>query len=924
MTPPAFAVTAGVVLGIVGTVVVAFALAAILWLVFGRAPRRHRAYKRGQHFLHQGQWEEGLAAAREILRQGRMPKAWDGRLRNLQGECHHVAGDQALKAKRYEEALQHFTVAAEFLHLTEAEFRARVVEAMLSEAQRLFAAGTAHNEATQALLARILKMQPGSPAAGFWQGLCHLRDGRLDLAHAALSAAHEGGAHAFIDPPLYLGMILLRQGKSQEALRALAEANRIDANCAFVPLHMGLALVAAGGDAGLAVRALQRALGQRGLLQWVKTPGKAWSDGMPENRSYVRRLAVKHDYTCPLLGNDLLPLINHGRFALGQAHYRLGQYVEAADVYGKLLQDSPPTREVLRAHGLTLAKLERFDQAYKQLRIALEQEPADHLTAGYLALCGALGKPTQEEDRPRNVAWGIRLLAKYEKYGDAEFAALFGRVYAEARALNMEVSAEDQLRLCDVLASVFAIDPESAAAYDHLAATHPEALRPEHAWIYCQAAHLHGLKGKYDLPMFARTFQDAEHASQFYGQRGWDFEAVEFTYLERAAKARPGRFPEELGANYAERGTNRLLERSRRQEEEGNKDAALATAEVLLALAPQQVEAHDRLARLYYQRGDLDRAAALLAGWHRLEPSNPLPLVRRAVVEGQRRNNPGRSEVLRQALDLTQGPARAAIAILGARLALIVGPAVPDTSSPRPAQPDLQEAESLLQEALREDSGNTEALWLLAAVRSAAGNREGLAALAPAMNRPQVPDARFHYFAAVCFLAAGEDAQVLEAARRAWGEPSLLVECRYLMGWAHLRLGDEQAAIREWEVVARTTESPSAEHAKALLGRLRFDRGEFEQAFPWWTGLDPQRRGAWGLDEPLRGTMFLAGLLALGEGRYEQAAELFRDAGKHGLRDRRLGPLMTLALVKAGQEKLFSANGQLTESVTAEEMLERS
>ena len=206
-------------------------------------------------------------------------------------------------------------------------------------------------------------------------------------------------------------------------------------------------------------------------------------EALPENRSYVRRLAAKYDYTCPLLGNDLLPAINRGRFALGQAHFRLGQFAEAADVYAKLLQDAPPTPEVLRAHGLALAKQERYDQAYKQLRIALEQQPADVMTAGTLALCGALGKPTQEEDRPRNVAWGIRLLSQYEKYGDAEFAGLFGRVYAEARALNMEVSAEDQLRLCDVLASVFAIDPESAAAYDHLAATHPEALRPEHAWI---------------------------------------------------------------------------------------------------------------------------------------------------------------------------------------------------------------------------------------------------------------------------------------------------------------------------------------------------------------------------------------------------------------------------------------------------------
>ncbi|HEX5273043.1 MAG TPA: tetratricopeptide repeat protein, partial [Gemmataceae bacterium] len=782
------------------------------------------------------------------------------------------------------------------------------------EVLRQFAAGPANNEVTQALLGRLLEVQPDSPAATFWRGLCHLRDGRLDLAQEAFAASHEGGSRAFIDPPLYLGMVLLRQGKPQEALRALAEANRVDSNCPLVPLHMGLALVAANGDAGLAVRALQRALSQRGLLQWVRTPEKVWSDGMPENRSHVRRLAVKYDYVCPLLGDNLVPVINRGRFALGQALHKQGQYADAAEVYAKLLQDAPPTPEVLRAHGLALAKLERYDQAYKQLRIALEQEPADVTTAGYLALCGALGKPTQEEDRPRNVAWSIQLLSKYEEYGNAEFAAQFGRVYAEARALGMAVSAEDQVRLCDVLASVFAIDPESAAAYDHLAATHPEALRPEHAWIYCQAAHQYGLKGQCDLDLFARTFRDAEHAAQFYGQRGWDFEAVEFTYLERAARGRPGRFPEELGADYPERGADRLLARSRRQEEEGNAEAALATAEVLLALAPRDLVAHDRVARLSYQRGDRDRAAALLASWHALQPSNPLPLVRRAVVESQRGNAAGRAEALRQALDLTQGEQRATVAILGARLSLVPGPSsLAEDKGPGTRDKGLSEAESFLQEALRADEGNAEALGLLAAVRSAAGDRDGLTALAPAMNRPQVPDTRFHFLAAVSFLAARDYAQVLEACRRAWGEPSLLVECRYLMGWAHLHLGDEAAAIREWEVVARTPESPSAELARALLGRLRFSRGEYEEACPWWAGLDANRRGAWGLDEPLRGTMLLAGLLALGEGKYEQAAERFREAGKLGLRDRRLGPLMMLALVKAGQEKLFSANGQVTE-----------
>ena len=90
---------------------------------------------------------------------------------------------------------------------------------------------------------------------------------------------------------------------------------------------------------------------------------------MPENRSYVRRLAVKYDYICPLLGNDLLPAINRGRFALGQAHHRHGPVSPRPPrSTPSCLQDAPPTPEVLRAHGLALAKLERFDQAYKQLR----------------------------------------------------------------------------------------------------------------------------------------------------------------------------------------------------------------------------------------------------------------------------------------------------------------------------------------------------------------------------------------------------------------------------------------------------------------------------------------------------------------------------------------------------------------------------
>jgi tetratricopeptide (TPR) repeat protein len=924
MTPPLFAVSPGLL--IVGAALIAVPLGLLLWLAFGRLPRRQRAYRRAQRLLHQGDWEGALAAGREILGLGRLSPLWEGRLGNLQGEGHHVAGDAALKEKRYEDALRHYVTAAQLLKLTEGEFRAKVVEGMVAEVHRLFAAGPSHNEAAQHLLARTLSLQPSCAAASFWQGLCHVRDGRLDLAAAALAKAHEDGGKAVLDPPLYLGMLQLRQGRPQEALRSLAEANRIDSACPFVPLHMGLALVAAEGDGGLAVRALQRALGNRGLAPWAKAPQRAWVDGMPENRSYVRRLAVKYPYACPLLGSELTPLVLQGQFALAQAHYRLGHFAEAADVFGRLLQDAPPSAPVLRGLGLALARLERYDEAYKHLRIALEMDPQDHRVAGYLALCGALGKPTQDEDRPRNVAWAVRQLTQYEVYGDPEWAGLCGRVFAEARALGMAVAAGDQVRLCDVLASVFATDPQAAAAYDHLAATAPEALRPEHAWVYCRAAYEHGLAGRRDLEMFGRTFQDAEAAQTFYRQRGWDFGAVEYAYLERSARARPGRFPVELGPDYAGRGPGLLLERSRRQEAAGDRDGALATAGVLLALAPTNVLAHDRLAQVCYQRGDLDRAAALLAGWHRLEPTNPLPLVRRAVIEQQRGNPSGRADALRQALERARGPLRAGVAFLGARLALGSALAATTDNTDDTDQKDssvssvlsvvrAREVEDLLQECLKEEPGHTGALWVLASLRSVSGDRDGLAALAPALSRPEVADARFHYMAAVAHLEARDHGQALEACRRAWGEPSLTVECRYLMGWAHLHLGEEAAAVREWEVVARTPDSPSAPYAQALLGRIRFGQGNYESAIPWWSGLDPPKRNAWGLDEPLRGTVFLAGLLALDEGRFGRAAERFGEAGRLGLRDRRVGPLLTLALVKAGQARLYAVNGQAADSL---------
>ena len=115
------------------------------------------------------------------------------------------------------------------------------------------------------------------------------------------------------------------------------------------------------------------------------------------------------------------------------------------------------------------------------------------------------------------------------------------------------------------------------------------------------------------------------------------------------------------------------------------------------------------------------------------------------------------------------------------------------------------------------------------------------------------------------------------------------------------RAGPTALAIgKAWAAVIR-----KAPNAKALLGRLYFSSRDYEEAIQWWKALPPPQRVAWKLTEPLHQTVLLSALKALEAGQYEQSADKIREAGKLGLRDRRLGPLLTLALVKAGQRLLY-------------------
>jgi tetratricopeptide (TPR) repeat protein len=884
-------------------------LAVLLWLLLGRGPRLRRGLKHVQRLLRQGDWHQALSLVNDLQLRVRPGSSSEGRLRSARGECHRAAGAAAVQSGDYEKGLEHHLEAASLLNVNEVEVRAAVIEQMLAQVRQLFASSTGTNtEAVHALIGRVLILQSACPEAYFWQGLCHIREGNSELALQSLSRARagEGGApYGYIDPPLYLGGLLLRHGQPKDALLYLTEANRTDSNCPLVTLQLGRAMIESGGDAQIAVRAMQRALhSQRGLQLWVQSPERFWVEGFPENRSFVRKLAARHRYACPLYGADLPTILREGNIALGQGLYRLGNYQESADVFARVMQEAAPSLPVLRGLGLALARLGRYDQAFKHLRTAHElEEGRERVTAGYLALCGARGKPARPEDKARNVAWAVRLVSKFSAPGDAEWAGLLSQIFAEARALDIALPPEDELLLCDQLASVHAADPQAAEAYHHLAAVNPQLLRSQHAWLYCRAAQQHNVGGAHAVDLFARTFAEREPARAYFTARGWDFDAIEYTFLARAAEQQPGQFPAVLGLDYPLRGEEFLLARAVQEDREQKADVALATAEILHRLAPRSPRAHDLLARLHYRRGSLEPAWHLLEAWHELEPSTPVPLARLAIVQEQLGQVAPCLATIRKALTLAQGRARAEIALLGARLVL----AGINSQGPEPRNhPDaVQPALELLDECLKEQPDHAQALWLRAAVRYVLDDRAGLGAQAGAMNRPDVSDARFHYLAGVCRLAAGDYEGVLECCRRAAVDPGFAVESAYLAGWANIYRQDPAGAAEAFRQVARTAESPSAGHAQAILGAIRFHEGAYEEAAHWWKALDTDRRKAWGFDEALQKTTFLAALNAYQSGRFEQAAEKLREAGRLGLRDRRLGPLLTLSLVKAGQKLLY-------------------
>src|SRR5262245_33339462 len=81
----------------------------------------------------------------------------------------------------------------------------------------------------------------------------------------------------------------------------------------------------------------------------------------------------------------LAPNLTQILLNLGIAHYRAGQFSKAVDVFQRYLEKNPDSTQARQLSGLSLAALERYEEAIRQLepmRDAAEPDPAVLYTLG--------------------------------------------------------------------------------------------------------------------------------------------------------------------------------------------------------------------------------------------------------------------------------------------------------------------------------------------------------------------------------------------------------------------------------------------------------------------------------------------------------------------------------------------------------------
>ena len=154
-----------------------------------------------------------------------------------------------------------------------------------------------------------------------------------------------------IDPPLYLGALLLRQGQAKDALRYLTEANRIDGNCPIVTVQLGAAMIAAGGDMQMAVRALQRPWDCAACSSGLTTRRTPGSTAFRKGARTSGKLASSYAYVCPLWGADLGPLLQQANLAWDRGFTRWAPIRRRPIFSPRRFTTGAPSLAVLRGLG---------------------------------------------------------------------------------------------------------------------------------------------------------------------------------------------------------------------------------------------------------------------------------------------------------------------------------------------------------------------------------------------------------------------------------------------------------------------------------------------------------------------------------------------------------------------------------------------
>jgi tetratricopeptide (TPR) repeat protein len=865
------------------------ALAAIGYLtLFRTRARPERALAAARQRLERGDWSGALDALRRLRTADSAPPApWHDERRLLEADCLVAASDAALRERRFADALARYREAAAALGLSEEEAARRIVEAMLAEVRRLSLAEP-KSPILNELTAHVLERQPACAEALFWRGLHALRANDTKSAIADLTAAHAAANGLQVDAALYLGGVWLRDGQPRDALRVLAEANKLAPQCPLVGWQLGAALLAAGGDALLAVRALQKATGPDGAVRFLAEPARLWIETLPPDswvRNVVRRAGPhKTQFTCPLGFDRLKAVLAAARLSLAEALVLCNRSAEAVPIFTELLR-TEDTLAIRRGLGLALAGLDRFDEALPHLQKATALEtPPQPRTVGTLAVCLARASG----DRIANIQRALALIAGQPIRADAIWARRAGAVFAAAQAVGIAIAPAHVAELAAILVSSEAADRTAAAVYDLLALRDLAAVPVEAAWLYVRAAERENVRFANDDVLFDRAFGDRTLMARYFDAREWDFPAAERLYLTRWAERNPGTFPSAPGPTYPARAESALLSDSRRLEGQRQLESAQSIARLALTLAPRSERAHDRLAELAFRRGAIAEAIDWLRKWESLHPADPLPVVRLALIQHARGQTLEARITLDRALERTRGPARAPIALAAARIALAAG--------------HTDDALRLIDECLTFDSKNSVALSARAALLCSIGSPAESAKLTETLAILDAGDPWFHYLVAVSAYCGGMDELAANRGKLCAGFPETAAEGGHLLALLRARQGKATAATSLLQQVVNGPPGVTLDHARAMRGQLAWQAGDYAEALRAWQLLSPARLKAWHLDAVVPGAAFVAGLKALRAGHAEDAAKWLRAAARFGHVDPRLDALLAFASVQPGAD----------------------